>query len=300
MIAQTFWELQVECTGPTAELEAIFEQLLDANAISLDSREDTKQLTKVVALFSTEPSLEQVNFYINRCMLANIKSVQLQKLPPTDWVHENRKEFPAFRIGRFWVHGSHITNPAPAGLFPLCVDAAQAFGSGTHASTKGCLLAIQKVSNSKRHINRILDLGCGSGILSMAAKSLNPSAAVIAADYDKISIETTRQNWHINQYPKKAFFALHSDGFSHERLRKKQKFGLILANILAKPLKQFAPLIAQNLAFNGRVILSGLLTSQMRDIRAIYRHHHLFVMQHIQIQAWSTLLLAPKTNYTKR
>ena len=300
MIAQTFWELQVECIGPTAELETIFEQLLDANAIFLRRRDNEKENNEVIALFKIKPNLQRLDNYLNRCSLIKIKSIHLKKLPPTDWVHENRKEFTAFSIGRFWVHGSHIKGPVPAGFLPLCVDAAQAFGSGTHATTKGCMLAIQKASLSKKCVNRVLDLGCGSGILSMAAKSVNRGAAIIAADYDKVSVETTRQNWHLNQFPKKSFFALHSDGFSNTKLRKKRKFDLIIANILAKPLRVFAPLVAQNLALNGRVILSGLLTSQMRDIRAIYRHHNLFVMQHIKIEEWSTLLLAPKSNYTKR
>ena len=299
MMAWAFWELQVECIGPTAEIEAIFEQLLDANAIFLRKQDQAKEINEIIALFKKKPNLEQVDYYFNRCSLANIKTIRLQELPQKDWLQENRREFAPFSVGRFWVHGSHIKRPAPAGFLPLCVDAAQAFGSGTHATTRGCMLAIEKASLSKKNINRVLDLGCGSGILSMAAKSINRSAAIIAADYDKLSVETTRQNWHLNQFPKKSFFALHSDGFSNVKLRGKQKFDLIIANILAKPLRVFAPLIAQNLTFNGRVILSGLLTSQMRDIRAVYRHHHLFVMQHIQIEEWSTLILAPKFNYIK-
>ena len=157
------------------------------------------------------------------------------------------------------------------------------------------MIAIQTAARSQRHTKHILDLGCGSGILSIAAKYVFPSSRITAADYDKISVKTTIENWSLNQLPKRRFTAVHSDGFSHINLRNKQKFDLIIANILAKPLMALAPLIAQNLNSNGKVILSGLLTSQMRDIRAIYRHHHLLLKQHFEIEEWSTLLLTSKT-----
>ena len=232
-------------------------------------------------------------------MLAKIGSLRLTELPSIDWLEVNRKAFPAFRVGRFWVYGSHIKSPVPGGVFPICVDAAQAFGSGTHATTKGCMIAIQTAARSQRHTKHILDLGCGSGILSIAAKYVFPSSRITAADYDKISVKTTIENWSLNQLPKRGFTAIHSDGFSHTNLRNKQKFDLIIANILAKPLMALAPLIAQNLSSNGKVILSGLLTSQMRDIRAIYRHHHLLLKQHFEIEEWSTLLLASKNSFLR-
>ena len=299
MNSNKIWELQIECLGPTIEIEGILEELIFSSSISVQRADPNKETFIVTALFEKKPNFEQVQKYFKRCMLAKIGSLRLTELPSIDWLEVNRKAFPAFRVGRFWVYGSHIKSPVPGGVFPICVDAAQAFGSGTHATTKGCMTAIQTAARSQRHIKHILDLGCGSGILSIAAKYVFPSSRITAADYDKISVKTTIENWSLNQLPKRGFTAIHSDGFSHTNLRNKQKFDLIIANILAKPLMALAPLIAQNLSSNGKVILSGLLTSQMRDIRAIYRHHHLLLKQHFEIEEWSTLLLASKNSFLR-
>ena len=300
LMAQTFWELQVKCTGPTAELEAAFDYVLEANAISIEKQNDAKEIHIITALFNIIPDQQQIDRCLKRCELATILSVQIEELPPIDWVQANRSDFPAFTIGKFWIYGSHIQTNSPAGLIPLCVDAAQAFGSGTHATTKGCILAIERNARKKTSVKRILDLGCGSGILSMVAKSIHRNASIVAADNDKISVQTTAKNWQLNQFIGTHFQAVRSDGFSHTTLRKKPNFDLIIANILARPLRILAPLIAKNLAENGTVILSGLLTKQVRDIRAIYRHHHLCVKEHIKIAEWSTLLLAPKPILPKR
>lgn len=299
MNSNKIWELQIECLGPTIEIEGILEELIFSSSISVQRADPNKETFIVTALFEKKPNFEQIQKYFKRCMLAKIGSLRLTELPSIDWLEVNRKAFPAFRVGRFWVYGSHIKSPVPGGVFPICVDAAQAFGSGTHATTKGCMIAIQTAARSQRHTKHILDLGCGSGILSIAAKYVFPSSRITAADYDKISVKTTIENWSLNQLPKRGFTAIHSDGFSHTNLRNKQKFDLIIANILAKPLMALAPLIAQNLSSNGKVILSGLLTSQMRDIRAIYRHHHLLLKQHFEIEEWSTLLLASKNSFLR-
>ena len=294
MFPQKLWQIQIECIGPTIEIETILEELLFSLAVSVQKLTPTKKNLIVNALFDTLPNVEQVEGYLRRCELVKIVSIQLSELPQKDWVKENREQFPAFRVGRFWVHGSHITSALPPALLTICVDAAQAFGSGTHPTTKGCMQAIQSNLLSQRHVRRILDLGCGSGILSMAAKHIFPKAKILAADYDRISVKTTLQNWRLNQFPKKGFSVIHSNGFSNSKLRPNQKFDLIIANILAKPLKAFSLCISQNLSSNGRVVLSGLLTGQVRDIRAIYRHHNLFIKYHIRNDEWSTLLLAPK------
>ena len=294
MFLQNIWQINIECIGPTVEIETILEELLFSIAVSVQKPDPAKRNLLVTAFFSVAPNFEQVESYLDRCTLAKIVSVQLNELQKKDWVKDNRKQFPAFRVGRFWVFGSHIKSPLPKGLFSICVDAAQAFGSGKHPTTKGCMLAIQSNVLSQRNINRILDLGCGTGILSMASKCIFPNASVIAADNDRMSVKITSQNWRLNQFPIKGFFAVHSDGFSNTKLRTKKKFDLIIANILARPLRELSPWIAQNLKSNGRVILSGLLTSQVRYVRAIYRHHHLFVKCHLQNDEWSTLLLAPK------
>ena len=110
-----------------------------------------------------------------------------------DWLAENRASFPALHIGRFWIHGAHITDQAPAGARALHVEAAEAFGSGTHPTTEGCLRLIDGLLKHSRP-TRVLDLGAGSAILAMAVAKIVPNAKIIASDIDQIATNTASVN----------------------------------------------------------------------------------------------------------
>ena len=163
--------------------------------------------------------------------------VKVAPVAAADWLARTAEGFPAQPIGRFWVHGSHIAGPPPAGTLPIRLDAGLAFGSGEHASTQGCLLALERLA-SRRRFRRILDLGCGSGILAIAAARLWP-ARVIAADNDPVAVGVARANALSNGVGHR-IRALASEGYRNPLVRAGGPYELIVANILADPLCELA------------------------------------------------------------
>lgn len=207
-----------------------------------------------------------------------------------DWLAENRASFPALHIGRFWIYGSHITDQPPAGTTAILVDAAEAFGSGTHPTTEGCLRLIDDILK-KNDVYNVLDLGAGSAILAMAVAKMMPQAMITASDIDQIATDTAIKNRKINGIAPSSMRCVTSQGFAHRHLVNQAPYDLLIANILAGPLKQLAPEIARHLARRGRLVLSGILNSQERQIAAAYRAQGLIITNRVRIDGWSALEL---------
>jgi ribosomal protein L11 methyltransferase len=208
-----------------------------------------------------------------------------------DWLAENRAAFPPLHIGRFWVYGSHVTTPRPAASLPLLIEATLAFGSGTHPTTEGCLRAMQMIRRITPR--RVLDLGCGSAILAMAASRLQPSCQTIAADNDPIAVRVAARNRAQNAIaPAKMRLAL-SQGLGSRIVRNHAPYDLVLANILAGPLCRMAPDLAPRLAKGGWLILSGILNGQATAVEVAYRQQRLRVWHRIQIGDWKTIIMRP-------
>ncbi len=167
------------------------------------------------------------------------------------------------------MHGSHITARKPARL-SLKIDAALAFGSGSHPTTAGCLAALQHIGKRQKP-GSVLDLGCGSAILAMAAARLWPAARLTASDIDPDSISTARDNLRQNRISQARCQLVLANGLRHRQLRAGAPYQLVLANILAAPLRRMAPAIASVLAGNGWLVLAGLLDHQARAVLAAYR-----------------------------
>lgn len=213
---------------------------------------------------------------------------QCVPLPATDWLAENRKSFAPVRAGRYFVHPSHFDGVRPAGAVAIQIDAASAFGSGEHASTMGCLLALDGMARRGR-VGRALDLGCGSGILTIAmAKQWR--GRVVAADIDREAVRVSRANMHSNGVTGHVR-VVHGKGFAHPAVRTGGPFGLIVANILARPLIGLAPDVAAHLAESGIAVLSGILTQQSRWVAGAYRHCGLRLLRELPTDGWSTLIL---------
>ncbi|MGD1876024.1 MAG: 50S ribosomal protein L11 methyltransferase [Kiloniellaceae bacterium] len=212
----------------------------------------------------------------------------LDKLPDTDWVSESQKSLPPIVAGRFRIRGSHVTEPALPGAFDLLIDANAAFGTGRHETTRGCLLALQDIAK-RRQVSVILDMGCGSGVLSMAAAKLWP-CRVLGVDNDAPSIRVAAANLKANGAAD-AVTLLCGDGFRDARVRKNGPYELILANILAEPLCQMAQDVKRHLAPGGQVVLSGLLIWQERQVIARYRAAGLTLVQRYHLGEWSALVL---------
>jgi ribosomal protein L11 methyltransferase len=214
--------------------------------------------------------------------------IRIEQLKETDWVKATQRRFPPFRIGRFFVHGGHWTKAKPASSLSLLIEAATAFGSGEHATTQGCLHAIDLVARSGRRPRRALDLGCGSGILGLAAAK-RTRAEVVLADNERLAVWVARDNAAVNRIRPRPQ-AVVSDGPRHRAIRRR-RFDLILANILARPLVRMARGLSQCLNRGGRLIVSGLLARQERQVLAAYRAQRLRLWRRLPIDGWHTLIL---------
>jgi ribosomal protein L11 methyltransferase len=210
-----------------------------------------------------------------------------ENLPARDWLAENRLSFPPLRVGRFFVYGSHHDGKVPAGAIGIAIDAATAFGTGEHPSTRGCLLALERLAR-RRRFHRPLDIGTGTGILSIAtAKLLHRK--ILAGDIDPRAIFVARHNAARNGVTR-LVQSRKAPGY-RDRLIRKSRYDLILSNILARPLAVMAADLARRLAPDGRAVLSGLLRRQEPIVLAPHRGCGIVLDHRLVIDGWSTLVM---------
>jgi ribosomal protein L11 methyltransferase len=213
-------------------------------------------------------------------------------LATSNWLARVAASFTPHRIGRFWVHGSHVREAPPAGAVPIQLDAGLAFGSGEHASTRGCLLALDELAR-RRRFGRVLDMGCGSGILAIAAAKCWPVRA-LAVDHDPQAVGLAGENARANGVGQRVRVRL-SEGYRSPVVRIGGPYDLILANILADPLCGMARDLARHLAPGGAAILAGLLDPQAAAVIEAHRAAGLRLRRWIRLETWSTLvLIAPR------
>ncbi len=204
------------------------------------------------------------------------------------WLQRTHEAFPEQLVGtRFAIRGTHLDGPLTPGRLTIRLDAAVAFGSGEHGSTRGCLRAFEGVAH--RRPRRILDLGTGSGILAMAAARLL-HRPVRGTDIDPWSVRTAAANARLNRLGGLVRF-VRADGWSSPAVTGGGPYDLVFANILARPLCRMARPLATNLAPGGTVILAGLLTSQARWVLAAHRRQGLVLERRLAEGPWCTLVL---------
>jgi ribosomal protein L11 methyltransferase len=210
-----------------------------------------------------------------------------ESLPARDWLAENQLSFPPLRVGRFFVYGSHHDGKVPAGAIGIAVDAATAFGTGEHPSTRGCLLALERLAR-RRKFHRPLDIGTGTGILSIAAAKLL-HRKLLAGDIDPRAICVARHNCKRNGVTR--LVQSRSARGYRDRLIRKSHFDLVLSNILARPLAVMAADLSRRLAPGGRAVLSGLLRWQEPIVLAPHRGCGIVLDHRLVIDGWSTLVM---------
>jgi len=205
-----------------------------------------------------------------------------------DWVKASLEDLVPVPAGRFVVHGQHDRDRIAPNKLGIEIEAALAFGTGHHGTTRGCLLLLDHVLKAWRP-RRVLDLGTGTGVLAIAAaKALQQN--VLASDIDPLSVLVARENARANQTGH-LIQMIHATGFAAPQFARRAPFDLVLANILANPLRQLATPMARHLAPSALVILSGLLTPQAASVIAAYRARGLVPLRHLRIEGWSSLLL---------
>ena len=260
-----------------------FESHMEALAVSVF--EDGKDTSHVQALYS---SREHAEAALNALNLEPELEAFISQLDNTDWVSLSQAGLPPVEAGPFWIYGDHDADNIPQGTpYPIMINAGLAFGTGHHGTTKGCLLIFNDLLKDGFDPKDILDLGCGAGILAIAAaKALQRN--ILATDIDPDAVMVSRQNADINGV-KEHVHAHLSDGFDSDILKGKQ-FDLIFANILAGPLISLAPDIAKALTPNGRVILSGILTEQAEPVQAAFESAGVTTRPHLELTGWTSLL----------
>ncbi len=216
------------------------------------------------------------------------RAIAFDTIEAKDWVKASLEDLVPVPAGRFIVHGAHDRARVAPNKLGIEIEAALAFGTGHHGTTRGCLLLLDHVLKAHRP-RRVLDLGTGTGVLAIAAaKALHNE--VLASDIDPPSVRVARENGmlnHVGQFVR----AIRATGFSAPDFAAHGPFDLVLANILANPLRQLAGPMARHLAPRSLVILSGLLTPQATGVIAAYRARGLVPLRHLKIEGWSSLLL---------
>lgn len=211
----------------------------------------------------------------------------------TDWVAQVRRELPPVRAGRFLVHGAHDRDAARGARYALEIEAAMAFGTGHHGTTRGCLTAIDQLDRIGVRPLRIADIGCGTGVLAMAAAALWKTP-VVASDLDPIAVDTARANFRANGLGRAGMLYC-APGFKSRDIQAKGPYDLILANILARPLARLAPDMALNAAPAGIVVLSGILNEQANFVEGVYKSAGFARMWRHVDGEWTTLVLRKRS-----
>ena len=215
-------------------------------------------------------------------------AINREIIPDVDWIARSLEGLQPVHAGRFVVHGSHDRGKALAGEIAIEIDAGQAFGTGHHGTTAGCLEIIEKVMRAGQP-RKVLDLGTGSGVLAIAARKLAP-ARVLATDIDPVATRVARENVRLNGIASGITLET-ATGFHSTAFRRHGPFDLIIANILARPLMRMAPQVAQHLAPGGQVVLSGILANQRWKVIAAYNGAGLRHVRTIWRNGWVTIHL---------
>ncbi|MCP4393069.1 MAG: methyltransferase [Alphaproteobacteria bacterium] len=271
---------------------------------------ENKGLWKLDAICNPKPDEKIISNAFKAAAEASgqdkVPEYKIEYIEPKNWLLECAANFPPINIGSYYIHGSHITDDAPKDKIEIELDAATAFGSGEHFTTKGCLMAIEDFSKGNFKNQRILekikkktsplkalDMGCGSGILAMAIAKIMPNSCTIAIDNDDEATRVTTYNISKNHETDKIISAT-ADGYNSSLVNNNAPFDLIVANILAKPLISMAPDMFKNLAVDGIAIISGLLTEQEEMVMDAHNNCGFELIKSYRPDEWSTLVLCKK------
>ena len=251
--------------------------------------EDGSGLWEVAAYFTERPDAGALAV-LSALYLA--KPFNISEIPEQDWVSKVQRELAPVLAGRFFVYGSHDADKVPEGKIPLLIDAAMAFGTGHHGTTKGCLEAFDVLLNDGFIGGKILDVGCGTAVLAMAAAKVLPDP-VRASDIDPVAVEVAKANVLGNALEDRVHCVV-AVGFEAPEIKENGPYDLIFANILKAPLIGLAPDMSTYVAEDGYAILSGILNEQADEVIAVYERNGFNLIEKRVIVDWTTLTLSKK------
>jgi ribosomal protein L11 methyltransferase len=285
-VTLTFANLSHDASHELAErIENDFH--LDPLAVTINETDEAHALWECVAWFEDEETATAARDHLNT------SDATLAPVPDVDWVRRSLEGLAPVTAGRFFLHGSHDRHIRRTGGIALEIDAGTAFGTGHHGTTAGCLSALDDILK-RHHPARILDLGCGTGVLAIAAaKALKHKS--LATDIDAEATRVTMGNAKLNGVAP-LIKAATAAGLHHPIFKSHGPFDLIFANILARPLAHLAQSLSHILAPGGHLVLSGLTADQLRWIKACYTTRGLVPVRTIRNSNWIALVMRnPKT-----
>ena len=247
--------------------------------------EDGSGLWEVGAYFAEKPD------DISLALLAAVfqaEEFKISELPQIDWVSKVQRSLKPVVAGRFFVYGSHDSDKVPPDCEPLLIEASMAFGTGHHGTTKGCLLALEQLITDGFKAKNVIDVGCGTAVLAMAAARIF-SANVIASDIDSVAHSVAKMNILANGLDRN-IQCFEASGFAHEQIKTKNPFDLIFANILLAPLLAIATDISKYSLSGGYVVLSGILSEQAELVVNKYTGVGFSLSNQIEIGEWVTII----------
>jgi ribosomal protein L11 methyltransferase len=280
--------VQTTARGPRAEAEAAAaaldaESATETLTYSILEEDEDHDVWRIDAFPTTEEEREAAITVLARFPALRVAT---DKLADADWLAMALSGLPPVRAGRFFVYGAHDRGLAPPSAVDLRIEAGAAFGTGHHGTTEGCLSAFDALLKARR-FPRVLDVGCGTGVLAIAAARTG-SRIALGTDVDAPSVRIANENAALNAA--RARF-VHANGLADPRVRAGHSYDLVFANILAPPLVALSEDIRRALKPGGTAILSGLLRAQERRIIAAYLSHGFVLVRRLHRDAWSTLVL---------
>lgn len=283
----------VETFNPVTTAAAAFEKAADASG-------SNNVPWLVEAYFGDPPDEANVRALIAIVAgAAAASAARFGHVDERDWVRHSLEGLKPVRAGRFIVHGAHGRGAVRANEIAIEIEAALAFGTGHHGSTRGCLFMLETVARRRRP-RAILDLGTGSGVLAIAAAKLF-KRKIHAGDIDSVCVKASAANARRNGV---ASFVrpVRAEGVAHPVVRAAGPYNLVLANILARPLRDLAPQIARLTAPGADIILSGLIARDVPGVAAAYGMQGIALARRIDIDGWATLLMrrGGRREYLKR
>jgi len=296
-----YWKLSL--TAPKSDIE-LFQYVVGDSyeSISLFEKinDNCPPVGHIEVIFRRKPSLVEI---VTRCAVVAAANgmgepgVELERFTPKNWLLENIRKFEPINVGRFFIHGDHYRGAFPYGRVPIVINAATAFGTGEHESTQGCLEELHELE--KKCFFRsilaqcgqypVLDMGCGTGILGLAAGKVW-KVGVVAVDSDLEATRVASKMAAMNGFLPRLRI-LQSDGPVQREIIRTAPFGIILANIYSRPLVSMASSFANLLVSGGRVVLAGFLERHIPLVLGAYRQQGFRLERKRLIGHWATLVL---------
>ena len=280
--------VQIIARGPRADAETAAAAIdadpaLEGATYSILEEDEDRGIWRIAAFPTSDEEAEGL-----RRVLAGYPALVTitEKLADADWLAMALSGLPPVRAGRFFVYGMHDRGRTPPNAVNLRIEAGAAFGTGHHGTTVGCLMAYDRLLKAHRYA-KVLDVGAGTGVLAIAAARTGTKTAV-GTDIDRVSVRISRENARVNRTSARF---VHASGLGHRLVRDAAPYDLVFANILARPLVTLAQDIKGALRPGGTAILSGLLRTQERYVKAAYLARGFRVTRRIHRDAWATLVL---------